>query len=86
MGCAQARMIAGWAQARVQGGLAEVGLTGRTGPLRVSDLARFDAAFLCNSATPACAVAAIGEHTFAMRPGLVERLRGAWNSNPVQPI
>jgi branched-subunit amino acid aminotransferase/4-amino-4-deoxychorismate lyase len=66
--------------------LADAGLTGRAEPLRVADLERFDAAFLCNSATPACAIAAIGAQTFAMRPGLIERLQGAWASNPVQPI
>ncbi|MEY4241969.1 MAG: hypothetical protein RJA14_1665 [Pseudomonadota bacterium] len=82
----QAPMLAGVAQALVQRGLADAGLTGRTEPLRVADLAQFDAAFLCNSATPACAIAAIGEHSFAIRPGLIERLQGAWASNPVQPI
>jgi branched-subunit amino acid aminotransferase/4-amino-4-deoxychorismate lyase len=82
----QAPMLGGVAQALVQRGLADVGLTGRTEPLRVSELARFDAAFLCNSATPACAIAAIGEHSFAMGPGLIERLQGGWVSNPVQPI
>jgi branched-subunit amino acid aminotransferase/4-amino-4-deoxychorismate lyase len=82
----QAPMLAGVAQALVQRGLADAGLTGRTEPLRVADLAQFDAAFLCNSATPACAIAAIGDYSFAMRPGLIERLQGAWVSNPVQPI
>ena len=33
-----------------------------------------------------CAIATIGERMFAMRPGLIERLQGAWASNPVQPI
>lgn len=82
----RAPMLAGVAQALVQRGLAEAGLTGRTEPLRVADLGRFDAAFLCNSATPACAIAAIGERTFAMRSGLIERLQWAWASNPLQPI
>jgi branched-subunit amino acid aminotransferase/4-amino-4-deoxychorismate lyase len=79
-------MLAGVAQALVQRGLADAGLTGRMEPLRVADLERFDAAFLCNSATPACAIATIGERMFAMRPGLIERLQGAWASNPLQPI
>ena len=82
----QAPMLAGVAQALVQRGLDGAGLTGRTEPVRVDDLARFDAAFLCNSATPACAVAAIGDHVFAPPPGLIERLRSAWASNPIQPI
>ena len=82
----QAPMLAGVAQALVQRGLADAGLTGRTEPLRVADLERFDAAFLCNSATPACAITAIGERSFSTLPGLIERLQGAWASNPVQPI
>jgi branched-subunit amino acid aminotransferase/4-amino-4-deoxychorismate lyase len=82
----QAPMLAGVAQALVQRGLADAGLTGRMEPLRVADLERFDAAFLCNSATPACAIAAIGGRSFSILPGLIERLQGAWASNPVQPI
>jgi branched-subunit amino acid aminotransferase/4-amino-4-deoxychorismate lyase len=82
----QAPMLAGVAQALVHHGLADVGLTGRTEPVHVGDLARFDSAFLCNSATPACAIATIGERAFASRPGLIERLQGSWASNPVQTI
>ena len=73
-------------QISVNRGQLDAGLTGRMEPLRVTDLERFDAAFFCNSATPACAIATIGERMFAMRPGLIERLQGAWASNPVQPI
>lgn len=82
----RAPMLAGVAQALVQLGLEGVGLTGRTEPLHVTDIERFDGAFLCNSATPACAIAAIGDHAFTMPPGLMERLQHAWASNPVQPI
>ncbi len=82
----QASMLAGVAQALVQRGLTDAGLTGRTEPVHVADLAGFEAAFLCNSATPACAVAAIGGHAFATPSGLIDRLQGAWASNPVQPL
>lgn len=82
----QAPMLAGVAQALVQRGLARSGLTGRTAPVHVHDLAQFDGAFLCNSATPACAVAAIGDHAFATSPAMIKRLQAAWASNPVQPI
>ena len=82
----QALMLAGIAQALVQQGLARVQLTGRTAPVRIENLASFDGAFLCNSATPACAVAAIGDHDFATPPTLIDRLQSAWASNPVQPI
>ncbi|MDP1911872.1 aminotransferase class IV [Brevundimonas sp.] len=82
----QASMLAGVAQALVQRGLTHAGLTGRIEPVLAGDLTRFDAAFLCNSATPACAVAAIGGRTFATPSGLIDRLQGAWASNPIQPI
>ncbi len=82
----QAPMLAGVAQALVQRGLQGVGLTGRAEPVLAAELDRFDAAFLCNSATPACAIAAIGERALTSPPALIERLQAAWASNPVQPI
>lgn len=82
----EAPMLAGVAQALVQRGLDGGGLTGRIEPVHVDDLMGFDGAFLCNSATPACAVAAIGERAFSTPPVLIDRLRAAWASNPVQPI
>ena len=82
----QALMLAGIAQALVERGLGSVGLTGVSAPVHVSDLARFDGAFICNSATPACAVAAIGDQVFATSPTLIDRVQAAWASNPVQPI
>ena len=82
----EALMLAGIAQQLVDRGLAGVQLTGRTIPVRLEHLAASDGAFICNSATPACAVTAIGDHAFETVPALVDRLRAAWASNPVQPI
>ncbi|MES2834846.1 MAG: aminotransferase class IV [Pseudomonadota bacterium] len=82
----QAPMLAGVAQALVERGLASVGLTGTTEPVTAADLGRFDAAFICNSATPACAVTAIGDQVLDTPPGLIERLGDAWASNPIQAI
>lgn len=82
----QAPMLAGVAQALVQRGLGAVGLTGRIEPVDVADLGRFDAAFICNSATPARSVSAIGSRTFVPPPTLIGRLQSAWTSNPIQPI
>ena len=82
----QAPMLAGVAQALVQRGLDGAGLTGTTAPVHVDDLDDFEGAFLCNSATPACAISAIGDRTFATRSTVIDRLRAAWASNPVQPI
>lgn len=82
----QGPKLAGVAQALLQQGMDGFGLNPRAAPVHVSDLAKFDGAFLCNSATPACAVAAIGERAYATPPDLIDRLRAAWTSNPVQPI
>ena len=82
----QAPMLAGVAQALIARGLSRAGLDQRTAPVNVADLAGFDAAFICNSATPACPVTAIGDQTFAANPDLIERIRAAWAANPIEPI
>ena len=51
-----------------------------------ADLAAFDAAFICNSATPACAVASIDGHKFRPAEPLISQLVAAWRSNPCQAI
>lgn len=82
----QAPMLAGVAQSLVDRGLAGVGLVSATETVRVADLGRFDGAFICNSATPACAVTGIDDLALAIPPALIDRLQAAWASNPVQPI
>ncbi len=82
----QAPMLAGVAQALVHRALEHAGFTGRTVPVSVDGLHRFDGAFLCNSATPACAVSAIDQQIFPTDPALIARLRSAWASNSVQPV
>ena len=82
----QAPMLTGVAQSLIQAGLAAAGMTQTTQPVRVADLAAFDGAFLCNSATPACPITAIGDHAFDPSPERIERLAGAWSSNTPQPI
>jgi branched-subunit amino acid aminotransferase/4-amino-4-deoxychorismate lyase len=82
----EAPMLAGVGQALIRRGLAGVGMDDTVEPLHLDDLARFDAAFICNSATPACPVVAVGEHAFPVRANAIGRLREAWASNPVQPI
>lgn len=82
----EASMLAGVGQALIRRGLPAVGLSDRVETVRLADLPRFDAAFLCNSATPACPVVAIGDHALAARPELIDRLRAAWASNPPRPI
>lgn len=80
----QAPMLAGVAQALLQRGLEEAGMAGVTEPVHLDELARFDGAFLCNSATPACTVAAIDGEAFGPAP--LEALNAAWASQPRQPI
>jgi branched-subunit amino acid aminotransferase/4-amino-4-deoxychorismate lyase len=82
----QAPMLAGVTQALIERGLASVGLDAVREPVRLDGLDRFDAAFLCNSATPACAVTGIGSTSLPEAPALFERLRQAWRSNPHQAI
>ena len=82
----QAPMLEGIAQALISRGLAAVGLTERHAPVHLIDIAAFDAAFLCNSATPACPITAIGDHVFGAAPERIDRLARAWSSNTPQPI
>ena len=81
-----APMLAGVGQALIRRGLAGAGLDDAVEPVGLHDLPRFEAAFVCNSATPACPVAAVGRHQLALRPDLIERVRTAWASNAPQPI
>ena len=82
----QAPMLAGVTQALIARRLASVGLTSVTEPVHVADLTRFDGAFFCNSATPACAVTAIGDQVFAGAGARIEAVAAAWASNPLEVL
>lgn len=82
----EAPMLDGVAQRLIRRGLDAVGLGERTEIVRMDDLERFDGAFICNSATPACAVTAIGERTFVVDEGPIERVAAAWRAAPLEPI
>lgn len=82
----RAPMLAGVAQALLQGGLEAAGRPSLTAAVGVADLSGFDGAFICNSATPACPVSAIGDLAFATAAPVIDRLRAAWASNAAQPI
>lgn len=81
-----APMLTGVTQALIERGLASVGLDAISEPVRLADLGGFDGAFLCNSATPACAVTAIGTVAFGGADTMIARLHQAWRSNPRQAI
>jgi len=82
----QAPMLAGVTQALIQRGLTAAGLWSETRPLLLDDLATFDAAFLCNSATPVCPITAIDGVVFANDPALLAKVEAAWSAQPPQPI
>lgn len=82
----EAPMLVGTGQGLLQRGAVAAGWANVTRPVRLSDLSEFDGAFLCNSATPACAIVAIGDQALATDAGVIERLRAAWAANPVQVI
>ena len=67
-------------------GLDQQGTDQRCEVITLDDLGRFDAAFLCNAATPVAEIAAIGDHFFVGRADMVQRLGDAWHSQAVQPI
>lgn len=69
--------LEGVTQALIARGLAAVGLRQRQATVALGDLGTFDHAFLCNSATPAASIAAVGDHVFAAAPDLVTRLTAA---------
>lgn len=81
-----APMLDGVAQALIRDALDRAGSPHRTEVVRLSDLPRFDAAFLCNSATPAAAIAAIDAHAFAGSDDAVQRIGDLWRSQPRQKI
>lgn len=82
----QAPMLPGVTQALITQGLAEVGMRSETVPVSIDDLDRFDAAFLCNSATPACPITAIGQHPFAPSRDIIARVQAAWSAAVPQPV
>ncbi|MFE9085344.1 aminotransferase class IV [Brevundimonas sp. NPDC003935] len=82
----EAPMLGGTGQALLQRGMMDFGLSSVIRSVHLSDLARFDAAFICNSATPACAVATIDGHQFGPADSAISRLIDAWRSNPRQKI
>ncbi len=72
-------MLAGVSQALISSAL-----NTETRPVTLADLRDFDGAFVTNSATPACAVAAIGDHAFATTADRIARVIAAWTAAPLQ--
>lgn len=82
----EAPMLTGVTLTLLQRGLEARGVPGRIRPVGLEDLAHFDGAFICNSATPACPVASIDAVVFDPAAAPLETLRAIWASQPCQPI
>jgi branched-subunit amino acid aminotransferase/4-amino-4-deoxychorismate lyase len=82
----EAPMLTGVTLSLLRRGLEARGLRSRTAPVLLADLSGFDGAFICNSATPACPVAAIDAVVFDPAAPPLETLRAIWASQPCQPI
>lgn len=78
--------LEGVTQALISEHLASVGLVQRHATVHLSDMAAYDHAFLCNCATPAAPITAVGDHVFAPAPDLICRLTEAWTAAPLQKI
>jgi len=81
-----APMLDGVAQALIREALDRAGSPQRKVVARLSDLACFDGAFLCNSATPAAEIAAIDGHVFTGAADAVQQIGALWRSQPCQKI
>lgn len=82
----QAPMLDGVAQALIRDALDRSGSPQRRQVVHLADLSRFDAAFLCNSATPAARVSAIDGHVFRGPSGRVSDIAALWAAQPCQKI
>jgi branched-subunit amino acid aminotransferase/4-amino-4-deoxychorismate lyase len=82
----QAPMLPGVTQVLIERGLIQTGLGVESRPVHLDQIAAFDGAFLCNSATPACPINSIDTVAFSEDPVWLDRLRDAWLSQPPQPI
>lgn len=81
-----APMLAGTGQALIERELARVGLSSEIRAVTIDEVGGFDAAFICNSATPAGSVAAIGGLGLPARPDLIGRIQAAVSASPLQPL
>lgn len=82
----KAPMLEGVAQALIRAHLEDVGLKQETWVVRLDDLAGFEGAFITNSATPACGIAAIGEHAFSVNAQAIAKVADAWSRARPQPL
>jgi len=82
----EAPMLEGVSQALIKAHLGDVGLKQDTRVITVDALSGFDGAFITNSATPACAVAAVGDHAFSVDAECLASITAAWSRAEPQPV
>jgi|TARA_R100000149_G_scaffold11700_2_gene4306 branched-subunit amino acid aminotransferase/4-amino-4-deoxychorismate lyase len=82
----EALKLEGVSQALIKTHLADVGLKQEARVVTVGDLSGFDGAFITNSATPACGVAAIGDRTFPVTTDRLAMVKAAWSRAEPQPV
>ena len=82
----QAPMLAGVTQSLIQRGLETAGVSFEVRPAPLDEVAIFDGAFLCNAATPVCAITAIDDVVFNVDPAMLDRPERAWASQSPQVI
>jgi branched-subunit amino acid aminotransferase/4-amino-4-deoxychorismate lyase len=82
----EAPMLEGVSQALIKAHLGDVGLKQDTRVITVDGLSGFDGAFITNSATPACAVAAVGDHVFSGSASRLASIATAWSRAEAQPV
>lgn len=75
----QGRMLDGVAQILIKRGLDQMGLVQSYEAIDLSALQTFDAAFLCNSATPCASIASINDAVFDARHPLLAKAAEAWH-------
>jgi len=81
-----APMLQGVSQALIKAHLADFDLKQETRRVTLDDLSGFDGAFITNSATPSCGVAAIDDQAFAVSAERLASLASAWSQAEPQPV
>lgn len=81
-----APMLAGVTQALLSKGLQMQGIAQVIQPVTAEHLPTFDAAFICNSATPAASITAVGDHVMGVRHDLIDRLQAIWRVAPLHAV
>lgn len=82
----KAPMLEGVAQALIRRHLSRVGMTDERRVVRLAELETFDGAFICNSATPASGLAAVGEVVWTIDPERIARLQAAWSAESPETV